>query len=487
MRTLLLLAFALAAWAQSPELALKSRQARDLMAAGRYADAIPIYKELVKAVPNEPRLLLNLGLAQQMAGRCSDAVVPLAAAAKASPDLFPAWVTLGVCYMELGNAGRAIAPLEKAVSLAPREAEPQRMLAAALVSAGRLEAAVPRFQKLAELEPSDPGVWYGLGKTCETLAERAFQRLSKTAPDSVYTLALGAEAQLSRRQFAPAFALYKKAIERKPDLREAHAALATIYRATGHPDWAAAAERKEAAQPKVNCAIARQECAFRDGRYLDAARAPQTPAPMHLYWQSRAWEALAGKAFSKLESLPPSVESHRLNAQLAAARDDHMQAVKELREAIKMAPSDRQLRAELAVALHDARDHAGAREVLTELLNDDPGSPLFNFMLGDTLLELGEVEKAVPYLEKGAQRGPQARAALGMAYARSGELAKALPYLEAGAASDTDGRIYFQLARAYREAGQADRARAAMEKYQQLQKRPESEQPEITGPEPRTK
>jgi predicted Zn-dependent protease len=452
------------------------------MAAGRYAEAIPIYKELVKAVPNEPRLLLNLGLAQQMAGRCSDAVLPLAAAAKAAPDLFPAWVTLGICHMELGNAARAVAPLEKAVSLAPGEVEPQRLLAAALVSAGRLEAAVPRFRQLAQQESSDPSVWFGLGKTCEALAERAFQRLSKTAPDSPYTLALGAEAQLSRKQFAPAFALYKKAIERKPDLRGAHAALAAIYRATGHPDWASAAERTEAERPKANCAVAKQECAFREGRYLDAARAPQTPAPEHLYWQSRAWEALAGEAFSKLASLPPSVESHRLNAQLAAGRDNPMDAVKELREAVKIAPGDRQLQAELAVALHDARDHGGAREVLTELLKEDPASPLFNFMLGDTLLELGEVEQAVPYLEKGARRGPQARAALGMAYARSGQLAKALPYLEAGAASDSDGRIYFQLARAYREAGQADRAKAAMDKYEQLQKRPDGEQPAITGP-----
>ncbi|HWR49816.1 MAG TPA: tetratricopeptide repeat protein [Bryobacteraceae bacterium] len=481
-RTLLVIAFATTAWPQSQELALKSRQARELMAAGRYADAIPIYKDLVKAVPNEPRLLMNLGLAQQMAGRCSEAVVPLATAAKAAPELFPAWVTLGVCYMEMGNTARAIPPLEKAVSLAPREAEPQRMLAAALVSAGRLEAAVLRFRQLAQIEPSDPSVWYGLGKACEALSERAFGRLSKTAPDSAYTLALGAEAQLSRKQYAPAFALYKKALERKPGLRGANAALAAIYRATGHPDWAAASERKEAALPKANCAIAKQECAFRDGRYLDATRAPQTPAPEHLYWQSRAWEALAGQAFSKLASLPPSVESRRLNAQLAAGRDNPMEAAKELREAIKMAPGDRQLRAELAVALHDARDHAGAREVLTELLKEDPGSPLFSFMLGDTLLELGEVEKAVAYLEKGARRGAQARAALGMAYARSGQLAKALPLLEAGAASDTDGRIHFQLARAYREAGQADRSKAAMEKYQQLQARPESEQPQITGP-----
>ena len=55
---------AISAGAQSDDLALKSRRAKDLMAAGRFAEAIPIYEELVRAVPGNPGLLLNLGLAE---------------------------------------------------------------------------------------------------------------------------------------------------------------------------------------------------------------------------------------------------------------------------------------------------------------------------------------------------------------------------------------------------------------------------------------
>lgn len=472
MRPLIFLTFALAAWPQTGEqLALESRRARELMQAGRYAEAIPIYQGLVKAVPNEPRLLLNLGLAQQMAGRCTEAIAPLSAAAKAMPGSLPAWSTLGACHLELGSPSRAIAPLEKAAALAPREPEPLRMLAGALFSSGRFEAASERYRQLTSLQPSDPSAWYGLGKSYEALAGRAFERLQKLEPDSAFAFALAAEAQAARGQYATAADLYNKALARKPGLRGANAALAEVYRAAGQPDRSAAAAQKEAALRKPDCASARQECAFREGRYLDAARASQAPSAESLYWQARAWEALAADAFGRLSKLPPSVESHRLAAQIASERNDPVQAVAELQQAVNLAPGDRQLQTELAAAMHQARDHAGARAVLTRLLGQDPTSPLLNFMLGDTLLELGEVEAAVPYLEKGAVRGPQAKGALGIAYARSGRLAKALPYLEAGAPADTDGRIHFQLARAYREAGRAAEAKAAMEKYQALQAR----------------
>src|SRR5712691_5678527 len=62
-----------AAGQQGDQLALKSRQAKSLLAQGRYADAIPLYEELVKALPGTPGLRLNLGIAEHMAGRDREA------------------------------------------------------------------------------------------------------------------------------------------------------------------------------------------------------------------------------------------------------------------------------------------------------------------------------------------------------------------------------------------------------------------------------
>ena len=56
----LFLFLATALGAQQDALALKSRQAKELMAAGRFAEAIPIYEELVRAIPGNPGLILGI-------------------------------------------------------------------------------------------------------------------------------------------------------------------------------------------------------------------------------------------------------------------------------------------------------------------------------------------------------------------------------------------------------------------------------------------
>src|SRR5882724_9191913 len=63
--------FLFAAFGQQPSedhLNQKAQQAKSMMSAGRYEEAIPIYQQLVKAVPGNPGLVLNLALAQHMAG-----------------------------------------------------------------------------------------------------------------------------------------------------------------------------------------------------------------------------------------------------------------------------------------------------------------------------------------------------------------------------------------------------------------------------------
>lgn len=443
--------FVLLLAAQPQDLALKSRQAKELMAAGRFAEAIPIYTELVRAVPNNPGLILNLGLAQQMAGQHRNAVRQFEAAVKLQPDLFPAWFSLGACYLELGEPAKAVAPLERA----------------------------------AELDPRDPRAWHHLGRSYEALAQRAFQRLDKLGQGSAWWLALAAETRLSQKQYASAFGLYREALAKMPKMRGVHAALAEIYRNTGHADWAAAAEQKEQALPRPDCAVAKRECAFRAGRYQEAARGAQPPSLESYYWQARAYNVLAAGAFSRLARLPPSVELHRVRAQIASGRRSYVEAAGELREALKLSPGDPQLQLELAAALHDGRDHKGAQAVLEDLLRADPEAAPLNFMYGDTLLNQEQPEKAIPYLERAVRKDPNllpARASLGLAYARTGQADRSVPHLKAALELDRDGSLHYQLARAYQATGQADLAKQAMEKYQEIQQRAQPEQPQITPP-----
>ncbi|HEY1213739.1 MAG TPA: tetratricopeptide repeat protein, partial [Bryobacteraceae bacterium] len=71
---------------QTDDLALQSRHGKELMAEGRFEDAIGVYQKLVQAVPGNPGLLLNLALAEQMAGHPARAIPHFQSVLKSQPD-----------------------------------------------------------------------------------------------------------------------------------------------------------------------------------------------------------------------------------------------------------------------------------------------------------------------------------------------------------------------------------------------------------------
>src|ERR1700730_1540287 len=114
--------FALAfAAGQSDELASKSQRAKEMMAAGQFEQAIPVYQQLLQALPGNTGLRLNLALAQHMAGRDRDAIPNLEAVLKIQPGSMPALVTLGAARLATNQTQQAVAPLQKAVAADPKD------------------------------------------------------------------------------------------------------------------------------------------------------------------------------------------------------------------------------------------------------------------------------------------------------------------------------------------------------------------------------
>src|SRR5438309_4634594 len=119
---------------QTDSLALKSQRAKQLMAEGNFAQAIPLYRELNQAVPNNPGLMLNLGMALHMAGKKREAIPELEAVVKLDPALAPAWLFLATARLQLGETTAGIKPLTKVLDLQPDHPEARHMLAGALLS-----------------------------------------------------------------------------------------------------------------------------------------------------------------------------------------------------------------------------------------------------------------------------------------------------------------------------------------------------------------
>ena len=448
----------------------KSEQGKQLMAAEKFEEAIPIYRELARSVPNNPGLLLNLGMALQLAGHSRQAITPLQSAIKLDAGIAPAWLFLGAAYVGAGEPAHAIQPLKKYVGLEPQDPGGHQTLGDAFLATNSFREAVVEYKKLAQLEANNPRAWYGLNRCYAALAESAFHAVEKAAPESAWWLALVADERVVHRQFRSAFFFYRKAEALEPNLPGLHLAIANVYRETGHADWAEAEKKKE--RPP-DCAAMPLACDSASGHYAELIeRTGQTAAP-EAYWQSRASAQLAREAFARLEKLPDSAEIHELRADLLRARRQNLEAIKEWRLALQYAPRDEHLREGLLAALYQARDYAAALPLVEELLRQEPASAELNLTKGDILLSSQETEKAIPFLRASVKLNPKllaAHDALGRAYMQVGQPSAAIPHLEAALPIDGDGSLRYQLARAYQATGKAEAGKKTLEEYQQRQK-----------------
>ncbi|MBV8810312.1 MAG: tetratricopeptide repeat protein, partial [Acidobacteriaceae bacterium] len=240
----------------------ESHRAKELMAEHQFAEAIPIYKKLLKAYPENTGLLLNLALAEQMAGQPARAIPHFESVLKTEPDNVPALLSLSMARLQLSQSGEAIAPLEKVLKLDPENLDAVGMLAEAELNQGSFEEAAEHYRELTARSGADPRAWYGLGKAYESLATRTFARLSQTAPESSYVAILLAETSLQRHRYRSAFFFYREAQSKSSDLPGIHAGLAEVYKNTDHADWAAAEKQREETLPRPDCRVQTPECAF---------------------------------------------------------------------------------------------------------------------------------------------------------------------------------------------------------------------------------
>jgi len=461
-------------YSQSDDLAEKSRRAKEFMAEGKFADAVPVYRELNTAVPNNPGLMLNLGMALHMAGEERKSITPLESAVKLDPNLAAAWLFLGAARLQLGQTAAAVDALKTLLRLQPEHGDALQMLATALLSLGRLAEATEQYRKLTELTPESSPAWYGLGRSYESLSVRAFDDLQKATPESAYWLALIAETRLREQQLSSAFYLYRAALEKMPGMRGLHAQVAEVYRRSGHADWASVEEEKERQLPEPDCRTQTLECQFRDRQFLALlASAKGKATPEAYFWRSRAYNELALQAFTRLGQLPPSTEQHELKAHIFTGQKKYAEAVQEWRDAMKLSPTDKQIQKQLSITLKLSQDYAAALPLFQSLLTAQPASAELNYLTGETLLDLQRAEEAIPLLSRATNQDPMlipARKALARAYLAAGRPGDAVPHLKAALASDENGSLHYQLARAYQATGQASLAKGMLEEYQKRQR-----------------
>lgn len=455
--------------AQTPAATEKARRAGELVKAGRAAEAVPIYQELTEEFPSEPAFGINLAVAEYKAGQYRRTIEVCQALVKHRPDLFAAWLFLGAGHAQLGEPSQAVPPLRKALALHPDDRNVLLMLGYALLDQGTPAEAASVFEKAAEAMPDHPRVLFGLARSYEALASGEFLRLEKEAPGSPEWLALGGDFELDRRGYLRAFQRYRQALALRPQFPGLHAAIATIYEQTGHPDWAAA-ERAKGDGSNPACRHNPRGCA--------------TTAEA-LYWECKRHRTFSQSAYARLRNSPPSPERYKAEAMADEMGSHYPEAAAAWKQALALSPGDRDIQHRLALALCHANDCGSALPYIQDLLAREPSSSELNFLYGTALRTTEQPERAVEYLEKAVKLNGNllaARADLGEAYLAAGKPAAAIPQLEAAVADDRDGSRHFQLARAYQASGNKERAAAALREYREIRGRAEHAELRITPP-----
>jgi predicted Zn-dependent protease len=459
--------------AQRAELAVQSQAASRAMGERRFDDAAAIYRDLLRALPNEAGLLMNLGMALAMGGHEADAIEPLRQAIALKPDLIPAHLFLGSSYLALGRASDAIPPLKHVVTARASDVESRRMLAQAYVASGRPSDAVTQLRSITALAPQLPAGWYALGHAYNAITQDAIDAFNDQPDDSPWRQLLLADALFADGRLTDAFALYKSASERLTDIVSIHDSIARIYEQTGHAEWARV-EKTKGALPPGACARRQALCAFRAAQYRAAlAAASAGHDPESLYWRARAATELALAAFKRLDELADSRERREMRAAIALSVRKCSDAMAELQAALKFAPADPALLDDLGTAYYSAREFDKAVETLSPLLQASPDDPRLLALLGDSLFQLQRVDEALPLLRHAIERDPDdpmPRLALGRAYLQKGEFAAAVPLLASEVERDQDGSLHVQLARAYTGLGESEKAAALLERSQELQR-----------------
>ncbi len=459
---------------QAPPADLQARltRAQEALQAGRYDEAIPLLEVLARELPAETGIHLNLGMALTLSGHPGKAIAPLQRAVKGDPDLLPASLFLGLAYIESGAPDKAVAPLEKVISLDRDNRYAREALAQAFAMLEQPDRAVEQYEALRRAHPNDPQVLAATGRAYEDVARSAFAALQELDPDSPHVWLLVADVLTVQERYPQAFDLLRKAEAALPGFPGIHESVARVYAASGHDEWAAAERRKAEAAPP-DCKTLPVACAYLEGKYADAlSRTRGATSAAALYWRARAANDLASQTFAALDRLPPSVERHLVRADIYRGQGEALPAADELRKALALAPGDPRIERDLAGALFAARKTDEALPLLKKLLAATPGDAELAVGYGEMLVQTQQMDEAVPVLTRALESRPDllpGHSALGRALLAKGDAAAAVAHLEKALPTDGDGSLHYQLAQAYQRTGQADRAKAMLAKYQELQ------------------
>jgi tetratricopeptide (TPR) repeat protein len=308
---------------------------------GRLREAEAIYRDVLRAAPDQPDALHLLGVVAYQTGRLDEAANTIERAIAGNSRVAAYHDNLGLVYRALGRAEDAVHHGRRAVVLDSRDPGSYFNLAGALIALGLVKEAARPLRRAIALDPSHAEAHNSLANllTRDGQAERAlshYQRAIAARPDYSEALTNLANALVSLDRIAEALPHYQQALAIRPDDPDT---LLTIAQALSKADRAREAidtcRRALALAPDSTAAHFQLALLLKQAGDAEGAAASyraaldRDPAMADarlnlgniLFDQSRMAEALAQfESYSKLR--PNSVESEMNKAECHMAVGD---------------------------------------------------------------------------------------------------------------------------------------------------------------------
>lgn len=183
---------------------------------GQLADAETLYRDVLRARPNDVEARHFFGILRFQQGRADEALVLIAAALDAKPDYAEAHYNRGNILAALGRYDDALASYDAAIALQPGAAEAHHNRGNALFRLRRHEEALTAFERALAIEPAHIAALNGRGTALKEL--RRFNEALATYDGALALRADNAETLYNRgnlfkevRRYEESLASYAKA------------------------------------------------------------------------------------------------------------------------------------------------------------------------------------------------------------------------------------------------------------------------------------
>jgi len=142
------------------EIPLEARRLFDqgatLQRAGRNADALAVYENLLRAFPDYPGAFHNIGICYRGLRQFEAGIAALMRAVEEAPANAQSWSSLGNILKDAGRLDEALAAHERAVALAPQLAGVHQNQGVALREAGMLREALAALDRCLAIDADRP-------------------------------------------------------------------------------------------------------------------------------------------------------------------------------------------------------------------------------------------------------------------------------------------------------------------------------------------